>query len=275
MTEISFEEGKKIELDILLAVADFCEKEHLQYFLAYGTLIGAVRHKGFIPWDDDIDIHMPRADYQYLIENYNKKNPESPYRVIAPTDAIARHPFVKVIDTRTIKLEKSIEYKDGFLGVDIDIFPLDGQPEAEAEFKKWYKKLYRVYKHHLYCVLDPKVTLIRRFVLPILKFLTGGKDACLQRAEKLHKQYPYHRSAFVGTTECVYNSIRNRFEKNWFSSSIDIEFEGHLLKAPVGYDAILKKLHGDYMTPPPVEQQITHHSNKMYWKDGAIDYEKI
>ncbi len=275
MTEISFEESKKIELDILFAVADFCEKEHLQYFLAYGTLIGAVRHKGFIPWDDDIDINMPRADYQYLIENYNKKNPESPYRVIAPTDAVSLHPFVKVVDIRTIKIEKSVGYKDGFLGIDIDIFPLDGQPDSEAEFKKWYKKLYRHYKHHLYCVLDPKATLTRRLVLPVIKFFVGGKNACLRRAEKLQQPYPFSQSKFIGAIECIYNSAKNRFEKDWFSTSVELEFEGHLLKAPVGYDAILRKLYGDYMKLPPIEQQITHHSNKMYWKVGAVDYEKI
>ena len=275
MVNISFEEGKKIELAILSEIANFCEKENLQYFLAYGTLIGAIRHKGFIPWDDDIDINMPRKDYEYLIENYNQKNPDSPYRVISPFDKLSRHPFVKVIDTRTVKIEKSVDYTDGYLGVDIDIFPLDGQPTDETEFEKWYKRLYNVYKCHLYCILDSKATIVRRLVLPILKFLIGGKNNCLKKAKNLHAKYPYDSSYYVGAVECVFNTKGNRFKKEYFDEAIDTEFEGLSFKIPIGYDAILRKVYGDYMKLPPAEQQVTHHANNMYWKEGENKNEKV
>ena len=130
MKEISFEESKKLELDILLAVADFCNKNNLTYFLAYGTLIGAIRHKGFIPWDDDIDIQMPREDYNKFIETFSHER----YKTIAPGTPLSKHSFVKVIDTETVKIEAHKKYKKGFLGVDIDIFPLDGTPSDENEY---------------------------------------------------------------------------------------------------------------------------------------------
>ena len=84
MRELTADETKKIELEILLHVDKFCRDNGIQYFLAYGTLIGAVRHKGFIPWDDDVDINMSRENYNWMIENYNRMNPGGRYKLISP-----------------------------------------------------------------------------------------------------------------------------------------------------------------------------------------------
>ena len=146
MKEISFEESKKIELDILLAVADFCDKHNLTYFLAYGTLIGAIRHKGFIPWDDDIDIQMPRADYDKLIATFEHEN----LKLVAPGTPMSKHSCVKIIDTRTVKKEPHLKYKAGYLGIDIDVFPIDGAPSDEAEYNAWYDQLQKVYSRFVF-----------------------------------------------------------------------------------------------------------------------------
>ena len=264
MKELSFEEAKKVELNILLHISDFCKKNNLRYFLAYGTLIGAVRHNGFIPWDDDIDINMSRKDYNWLIANYNKMNPNGRYRLISPYDKEAKHSFVKIIDTFTMKIEKGIDYKEGYLGVDIDIFPLDGQPDSNIKFNCWYNQLARLYRIHIICQLDKEISIKTKIAVPLLRFLYKGGRTALKKAEKLHKKYPYENSKYIGAVECLFDSKDNRCLKEWFDYPIEAEFEGHLLWIPCGYDKILTQIYGDYMQLPPVEQQVSHHQNKMY-----------
>ena len=264
MKELSFDEAKTIELDILLHISDFCKKNNLHYFLAYGTLIGAVRHKGFIPWDDDIDINMPRQDYNWLIENYNKINPNGRYQLISPYSKEARHSFVKIIDTYTVKIEEGIDYNDRYLGVDIDIFPLDGQPNSDEKFNRWYNKLMRVYRIYFYCKIDQSTSFKKRTAIPLLRLLYNGGRNALKKAEKLHKKYPYEKSKYIGAVECMFNSRGNRYQKEWFDHAIEAEFEGHLLWIPCGYNQILTQVYGDYMKLPPKEKQVSHHKNKMY-----------
>ena len=266
MREIILEEAKKIEFDILKNIADFCEKNNLRYFLAYGTLIGAVRHSGFIPWDDDIDIWMPREYYNRFKEIYYDEN--NVYKVVKPQDKISRHSFVKVIDTRTAKIEKSIDYKNGYLGIDVDVFPLDGQPLTESDYLEWYNKLQKIYKRYQFLVIDNKGSLKRNVFLPIIKCLVGKKIWLLKKAELLHKEYSYAESEYIGTVESVYNSKNNRYKKEWFDKTVDVSFEGYSFKAPAGYDGILTAMYGDYMKLPPVEKQKIHHENNTFWLEN-------
>ena len=143
MREIGIEEGKQIELDILKFLAKYCDEKGFRYFLAYGTLIGAIRHKGFIPWDDDIDLYMPREDYDKMIACFNKEAP-APFKLIEPHEKGAKHTFVKIYDERTVKLENG-SYGGRELGVDVDIFPLDGVPADQAEYDAWFDKLVKIY----------------------------------------------------------------------------------------------------------------------------------
>lgn len=122
--ELTDIENQKVQLDILSYVDSFCSKMGLRYYLGDGTLIGAVRHHGYIPWDDDIDIRMPRPDYDELIRIFNEGSKDSRYRLIEPKSKLAQNSFVKIIDSDTIKIEPYLDYKNGYLGVDIDVFPL-------------------------------------------------------------------------------------------------------------------------------------------------------
>lgn len=122
----------------------------LRYYLGDGTLIGAVRHHGYIPWDDDIDIRMPRPDYDELIRLFNESSKDSRYRLIEPRSKLAQHSFVKIIDSDTIKIEPYLDYKNGYLGVDIDVFPFDGCPSDEQEFTKWATTIRSYDKAFLY-----------------------------------------------------------------------------------------------------------------------------
>lgn len=267
MRELTFEENKQYQLGILKDVAKFCHENGLRYFLAYGTLIGAVRHKGFIPWDDDIDIQMPRPDYEKFISTYKSDI----FRLISPFDEISSHSMVKVIDTRTIKIEKAVKYEEGKeLGIDIDIFPLDGQPESDEEFAKYYKEKQRLLKKFYYVISDikkyPLKTKIARGLPYLIANLTN-KVSILKKIAKINSYYDFEKCRYVGATDSLYNSINNRNPKEWYESTVLLEFENCQFKAPVGYDEILTKMYGDYMKLPPEDKQVTHHSNKVYLKD--------
>ena len=265
MKEISFEESKSLELDILLAVADFCDKNNLTYFLAYGTLIGAIRHKGFIPWDDDIDIQMPREDYNKFIATFTHER----YKAIAPGTPMSKHSFVKVIDTKTVKIEPGLSYNAGYLGIDIDIFALDGAPSDDAEYNLWYDKLDAAYSSFVYSVQSiTKGSLKHRVKLALLKLLKIKKpEYYLEEAKKLHEQYPYKTCEYAASVECPYKYRSNRVPKKYFVGSVDVEFEGHMFRAPICYDKVLRAVYGDYMQLPPENKRVTHHTNKVYWKD--------
>lgn len=266
MKIMTLEETKQVELEILTNVADFCDKHEIQYFLAYGTLIGAVRHKGFIPWDDDIDIWMPRADYNRFLKIYNKENSDSQYKVISPYDKISRHSFVKVIDTRTAKIESGIDYSNGYLGVDVDVFPLDGQPDDDGDFKKFYNKKYLYYKLHNNSISAMNFGSWKYRIYKLAFFGTKPfKNVFLRKCDNIARKYTYENSKLIGAVSTIYNSKKNRYKKDWFNDSITVDFENKKFKIPVGYDEILTQMYGDYMQLPPIEKQVTHHSNNTYW----------
>lgn len=273
MKPITPDELKKVELDILLAVADFCEKKNLRYFLGYGTLLGAVRHKGFIPWDDDIDIFMPRKDYDILIEKFNSQMDNTPYRAIIPYSKHSKHTILKIGDNRTLKSEPEYRYtnstKSGM--VDIDVFPLDGTPEDIAQYDIWYKKLYDLYDAYFIKLRTFKNLNLRSKVKLLMKkvyfafFLTSAK--IIKETRKLHQQYPYEECDYIGSVECCWNSKGNHFKKEWFVDYTLLEFDNYTLKAPVGYHEILKSLYGDYMRLPPEKDRIPLHKMNIFWKE--------
>lgn len=265
---MTFDEVKKVELEILTNVAEFCERNNLNYFLAYGTLIGAVRHKGFIPWDDDVDIWMPRDDYNIFIKTFKSKN--NRYVAVSPYDKISCHTMLKVIDTKTVKKETGIAARYGNLGVDIDVFPLDGEPDDEKNFNNWYKKLYKQYK--LCLILNSEINTPKKKIASVaFKILGITNNKALKKAEKLHNKYPYFSSNMVGAVESCYNSPKNRYFKGCFRDYVMLEFENKKFRAPIGYDEVLTSVYGEYMKLPPITQQVTHHSNNNFWVDDDFE----
>ena len=263
---IDLEESKKIELEILTYFARFCEEHGLRYFLAYGTLIGAVRHKGFIPWDDDVDVQMPREDYNRLIEIFNDQKEIEHLTLVSPEDKISRHSIVKIIDTRTVKIEKEVDYKNGYLGIDIDVFPIDGQPIDEESYDKWWNKLNKIYWIYLINILDPSVSIKKSLAVPLIRVLFN-KKRMKKNADKLHAAYPYETSQYVGVNETPFDYKTDRADKKHYENFVTLEFEGQSFRAPCGYEEILSTIYGDYMKLPPEEERVTHHSNYCYWKE--------
>ncbi len=274
MKEIGLEEHKRIQLNILEKFDKYCKEHSLTYFLAYGSLIGAIRHNGFIPWDDDTDVVMPRQDYLKLIEDFNATNSDTDLELISPFEKKARHSYAKLIDTRTIKIEKGIKYEseNEYHGVDIDIFPIDGQPDDVQIYNKWRKELIKCYAPYAVMCLDiAQMRWWTKARIICYRLLYKDKNNLLVRACKLHEKYPYDKCQYVGVCESCYNNARNRAKKECYEYPIQHDFEGLLVNIPVGYDTILRNIYGDYMQLPPPEMRQSHHGNKVFWKDSCDD----
>lgn len=273
MKTIELREAQLLELEILRHIAQYCDDHGLTYWIAYGTLLGAVRHKGFIPWDDDVDILMPRRDYDKLIASFNGSG-HPHFRLIAPGDTVSRHSFVKVVDTRTVKREHNFDYAPGDLGIDIDIFPLDGQPSDPEEFRRWYGKLKKYYAYADFFVRKRHDCRRKRLLLGLINAL-GGKRHLLgvaikghfqKKAAKLHKRYPYEGAEKVGLAEHFFGVGKERYDASMFASTVELEFEGFRFKAPADCDAVLRCSYGDYMQLPPEDQRQAHLIESAYWK---------
>ena len=274
MKQIDLRQSQLLQLDILLELAACCERQGLTYFIAYGTLLGAVRHQGFIPWDDDIDVWMPREDYNKLIQRFHDDTKVSHYRLIAPANPLSRHSFVKIIDTRTVKTETNFDYAPGNLGVDIDVFPLDGQPESEKEYLAWFAKLEKCYQKADFPMRLRHECRRKNLLLAAINLLGGRqhrlgtwiKRHYLKKARRLHEQYPFRGSRYIGVAEHCFNCVAERYEARCFAHTVALPFEGHLLNAPAEYDAVLRQTYGDYWQLPPEEQRYGHLVDQTFWK---------
>lgn len=264
MNVIEATEFKRMMLDILSSIHKFCEERGIRYFLAYGSLLGAVRHKGFIPWDDDIDIWMPRPDYERFIREY-----DHPYFKVLSAYSDPSYPleFVKVHDTRTIVEEQG---GDGKWGIFIDIFVFDGVPS-----RKMSDRIFR------------KVILLRRFVANqrftrkmrisgsnglgknVMIFLGKVLSPFLSMNCLLKKQMKLMRKYRLQDVPYVSDFLMPQpmmFKKDILDKRRLVDFEDRQYYIPEQYDLILSHYYGDYMTPPPAEWQVSNHGAVPYWK---------
>lgn len=268
MEKIGLDELKKIQLEILDELHHYCLAENLTYFLSSGTLIGAVRHKGYIPWDDDIDLYMPRESYERFLFNY--KDPTGRYKVneVRSNEGFTQS-FIKMEDTHTLLVNpKAVEKKP--LGINIDVFPIDFVSDnnvvlyTKFYLKKWLYNLSTAKSTPLSALsLYPSASW-RMFVRMsrLLPFSASQINKFIIRMVK--RTRPAQRVCNIAGNGPL--KVRGCFAASSIASSVDIEFEGKQYKTMVGYRDYLSHTYGDYMKLPPVEQRIPSHQGDAYIK---------
>lgn len=262
MKKLALNEIKKIELGILDVFSEFCNQYNLRYYLVYGTLLGAIRHKGFIPWDDDIDVIMPKKDYdklqELLLQQNNFFTPNIELKT--PKSKGYQYQFCKVVDNTTVVKELSMNkrYKTSIW---IDIFVLDKITENFREQKKFLQRLLKMRKHYFYTIerkyngnhINKKIKFY--FYKAILKpfyFILNQRQRIIRYAAK------YSNS----DSNSWFFSLNGDANKTIISTEdlqqTEVDFEGKKYKSFKNYDKLLSQLYGDYMQLPPVAQRITH-----------------
>ena len=262
MTEMNISEIRAVQLDILSAVDEFCNKNNIRYFLSYGTLLGAIRHEGFIPWDDDIDITMPYPDYKIFVKTFCHEI----YRVnsIFIDDEYPYH-LVKVDDNRTKLVEPADKKID--IGVNIDVSPLIGLPSDKRKAISYFNRIDFWRSRILLAknVLRKKRSIVKQIPIGIVKALPISRKYIIQKIDSLSSKYSFDNSTYV---ICVgsFNPNSEIAERKLFDHYAEHSFENRLYRIPSGWDEWLKILFGDYMKLPPEEKRVTHHEFECYWR---------
>ena len=244
--------------DILLYFAEFCEKNEIKYFLAGGTLLGAVRHDGFIPWDDDIDIAMPRGDFEKLISMRSEFDGRYILRYYR-WDPDAYYSFLKVEDTQTTKIENVNDqfYYSG--GVAIDIFPQDGLPRKKHKMIiKFYEILFLMRNYKRLIRPKSKFFLFCKIASRVLFGITSFDKIVACYAKK----YPYEKCEYVRSFCGLYGE-KETYRRELFGEGCLHCFEGREYPIPQHYHEYLTQMYGDYMKLPSEENRVSNHSNEV------------
>ena len=219
MRQITLQEIKDIQLDILKDVDSFCEKNNIRYYLAGGTLLGAIRHKGFIPWDDDIDIIMPRPDYIKFIQGYENECDKNYKLTSIDNNKQHLYTFAKIFDMRTLKIEDSISYNNKNMdGIGIDIFPMDGLPQNIESSNKLFakqKKWFRLYSLSVHKFMWSK-NIFKSFIKCVVQipFKVIGHKWFIHIINKNSMKYDFEKSEFIAVSVVPYYGNRERVTKS-------------------------------------------------------------
>lgn len=276
---ISLDEQKKVMLDILQKTIDFLEKHNLRYSLAFGTLLGAVRHSGFIPWDDDVDIMMPMDDYKKFIELAQNEEIASDLFVTIPfVNPGHIWQIVKVVSKKTKLIEPTLikkyrECQEPFGGVYIDVFPIYGIPDKGQAGAKYHKKicdLYKAMSRSSWIVNEfPGFSgKIKRMVYNIcfVPYKIIGLKHYIRKLITLTEKYPFGSTEYVSYGMGFIDKMRDTALTSEVLETTFMDFDGVRCRVPVEYDSVLKQLYGDYMQLPPEDKRKIH-VREVYWRE--------
>lgn len=275
MTALTTEEIQRMSLDIMEDIHQFCKKHGIKYSLAYGSLIGAIRHRGFIPWDDDIDIFMPRQDYDRFCQTYHSDK----YKLICESDPDYYLNYGRVYDYQKTTVKTQLPFTRNYDGgLWVDVFPMDG---ADDDHNKFVEKMIRLqrcwflqlrYRNALgpfsnifkapnlkdFCIL-----LTLKLFCPLRKKLKRINDYLRKEA----KQYAFGETTHWSDFCCINVKDNNYHLVEEFDKVMETDFDGHKFYILKGYDPVLRRRYGDYMQLPPMNQRVSRHSHvTFYWK---------
>ena len=272
---LSTKDIQLVSLEILKVVHSFCISNGIRYSLAYGTLIGAVRHKGFIPWDDDIDIIMPRPDYNSFCQSFQAEG----YSLISEFNPDCYINYCKVFETeKTICKTLAPFCSQPTGGVNIDIFPIDSVSDDFDSFVTDVKDLYLRWRRqiryrssmaslpeifHSFQAIDVMIFLAIKFSF-LGKFLVKREN---KRIRRINNKREWGATGHWSQMVFMDDGYRNYQSIDYFDELIDLPFEGYNFRVMAGYEFFLKSLYGDYMALPPEEKRIPKHKQTTYfWK---------
>jgi lipopolysaccharide cholinephosphotransferase len=271
MNPVSMEQQRDVMMSMLTYLDSVCVENNIQYSLGGGTLLGAARHQGFIPWDDDIDIMLMRSQYDKLIQVLKAEVAE-PYRLVDVTDKGNPYAFAKICDFRTFCRGPLTEVPE--MGIYIDIFPMDYLPDDERERQQFLRETKQeqldlnFYSLRMYNRARSYSKKIAKSVLYLPKCLyyCATKSEARDKAQLVSKMSSYSGTGTVGFTGSPYSPDKEFYPAELFSSYVHLQFEDQKFSAIVGYKEYLSHLYGDYMKLPPVESRVNHSYYKWYWR---------
>ncbi len=254
-------------LEILLYFKDICEKNNLKFYFCGGCCIGALRHGGFVPWDDDVDVFMPREDYEKLAKIWNEQADTKKYSYVRTTeDDFTRLLIAGISDNETTFIKTRQWDLDTNHGVRLDIIPLDGCPSSrfKRKIQMMWALLYSMFMVREATDSKGKLVYIASKILLALAITDKNRYRFAKFAERKMSKYKISDCDKITELCTWFVYMRNEYPKSAFESQLYVDFEGYKLPIPVGYDEYLKMAFGDYMQMPPEEKRVAKHDIVYY-----------